>query len=86
MSGSHCPATLGTAAAGLNTFTHAAHLLTAFGACLAQFGARATNGQVLGGLVEHHSRGRPADLGATHHQAHVLTVPRSSLLRMTRHS
>jgi hypothetical protein len=47
MSGSHCPATLGTAAAGLNTFTHAAHLLTAFGACFAQFGARATNGQVL---------------------------------------
>jgi hypothetical protein len=71
-SGSHLLAAFGAAAARIDAFPHFTYPLTIRGALFADHGALATGEFVKFRAEQHEMRGRPAYLGASHHQAEVL--------------
>jgi hypothetical protein len=71
-SGSHLLAAFGAAAARIHAFPHFTYPLAIRGALFADLGACATGEFVKFRAEQHEMRGRPAYLGASHHQAEVL--------------
>jgi hypothetical protein len=71
-SGSHLLAAFGAATASIHTFPHFTYPLTIRGALFADLGAFATGEFVKFRAEQHEMRGRPTNLGASHHQGEVL--------------
>jgi hypothetical protein len=65
-------AAFGAATARIHAFPHVAYPLAIRGALFADLGALATGEFVKFRAEKHEMRGRPANLGARHHQAEVL--------------
>jgi hypothetical protein len=71
-SGSHLLADFGAATARIHAFPHFTYPLTICGALFADPGALATGEFVKFRAEQHEMRGRPTNLGASHHHAEVL--------------
>ena len=65
----HFPATFGACATGINAILHAAHLLAAFGAGVADIGTNPTLLLTEGRTAQQQITGGLADFGAVNHQA-----------------